>query len=185
MIIDNTWTLFLDRDGVINRRILGGYVTKVEEFEPLPGIFEAIKTFNKIFGRIFIVSNQSGVGKGLMTQQDLDNIHLHFTEQLNKRDAVIDGIYCCTSLATDIDNCRKPLPDLAIRAKQDFGEIEFTKSIMVGDTGSDMEFGYNIGALNVLILDGSEHQKTIEEDLVNLRFLSLLEFSQYLTASYN
>ncbi|HMY84471.1 MAG: HAD-IIIA family hydrolase [Saprospiraceae bacterium] len=185
MIIDNTWTLFLDRDGVINRRILGGYVTKIEEFEPLPGIFEAIRTFNKIFARTCIVTNQSGVGKGLMSQEDLNNIHSHFMDLLNEKNAIIDGIYCCTSLETDIDNCRKPLPDMAIRAKQDFREIDFSRSIMVGDTGSDMEFGYNIGALNVLILDGSEHQKKIDEELVNLRFPSLLEFSQFLVASYN
>ncbi len=73
--IDNNWSLFMDRDGVINKRIESNYVKRPEEFELLPGIIESLKHFSEIFGKIFIVTNQQGVKRGIMTEEELLKVH--------------------------------------------------------------------------------------------------------------
>ena len=73
--IDKSWSLFLDRDGVINTRLVDDYVKCWEDFEFLPGVLEAIKCFNKLFSTIVVVTNQQGIGKGLMKVETLNNIH--------------------------------------------------------------------------------------------------------------
>lgn len=72
--INNTWSLFLDRDGVINKRIFGGYITSVEEFEFLPGVEDAIKQFTDSFHLVFVVTNQQGIAKGIMSELSLIHI---------------------------------------------------------------------------------------------------------------
>ena len=81
-IIDNEWTLFLDRDGVINVRIIDGYVTNIEDFEFLPNVIEAFKIFKDKFKRIIIVTNQQGVGKGIMTNEDVRNVHSYMVHEI-------------------------------------------------------------------------------------------------------
>ncbi|MEI7981828.1 MAG: phosphatase, partial [Bacteroidota bacterium] len=73
--IDHTWTLFLDRDGVINRRIVGNYAKSCDQFEFIPGVLDAIRQFSLIFGKIIVVTNQQGIGKGLMSREDVTAIH--------------------------------------------------------------------------------------------------------------
>jgi len=143
--IDKSWTLFLDRDGVINKRKVGGYIQTVDEFEFLPGAKEAISEFSKIFGRIIIVTNQQGIGKGLFHENDLQQIHTYMVEQIRQSSGRIDAIHYCPELAVDDPKCRKPNTGMAIEAKKQFPEIDFAKSIMIGDSPSDMEFGKRIG----------------------------------------
>ena len=81
-IINDDWTLFLDRDGVINVRIIDGYVTKTEEFEFLPNVIEAFKIFKNKFKRIIVVTNQQGVGKGVMTIEDVISVHNYMNQQI-------------------------------------------------------------------------------------------------------
>jgi histidinol-phosphate phosphatase family protein len=150
-LVDSTWTLFLDRDGVINRRIVGGYVAHPDEFEFLPGVLSAIKFFNKKFGRVCVVTNQQGVGKGLMDVVQLELVHQYLVEKVSEVGGWIDGIYFCTDLASKPDNCRKPNINMAIQAKNDFPEIDFSRCIMVGDSTSDMAFGRNAGMKTIFI----------------------------------
>lgn len=175
---DKTYTIFLDRDGVINERIFGGYITSWEDFHFLPGVIDAIRIFNKIFTRTLIVTNQQGVSKGLMEESDLIDIHQNLMKELKLNSSYIDAIYSCTKLATDPTNNRKPNPDMAYKAKSDFDDIDLSKSIMVGDTASDMKFGRNIGATTVLIEHGTQEQSGIDPELVDLRFGSLLQFAE-------
>lgn len=177
---DKTWSIFLDRDGVINDRIFGGYITKWEDFHILPGVIEAIQIFNKIFARTFIVTNQQGISKGLMTEEDLILIHNNLMKSLKDNGAYVDAIYSCTKLAADPSNNRKPKPNMAFKAKYDFEDIDLSRSIMVGDTASDMHFGRNIGAITILIEHGTEEQKSIDPILVDLRYKSLLEYANEL-----
>ncbi len=149
--IDNSWTLFLDRDGVINKRIFGGYVTNPSNFEFLPGVLESISTFAKVFGKIIVVTNQQGVGKGLMTESELNYLHNHMKSEILKNNGRIDSIYYCTDLAHSIDNCRKPSTKMAKKAQSEFPSINFSKSIMVGDSKSDIEFGKNSEMKTVFI----------------------------------
>ena len=76
-LIDKTWTLFFDRDGVINHEEVGSYITRWEDFRLYGGVLDALRVFAGKFGRIFIVTNQRGVSRGLMTEQDLKDTHLY------------------------------------------------------------------------------------------------------------
>ena len=170
--IDNDWTLFLDRDGVINVRIIDGYVTKIEEFEFLPGVIEAFKIFKNKFNRIIVVTNQQGVGKGLMTEDDVKEVHDFMINEVENHDGKIDKVYFCPQLKSVPDNYRKPSPKMAYMAKEDFPEIDLSKSIMIGDMNSDVEFGKNAGMMTVFIGD-NELKQTPDG-----RFNSLYDFAK-------
>lgn len=139
--IDNSWTLFLDRDGVINRKLDNDYVKKWSEFEFLPGVLEAIKYFSLTFGRIVVVTNQQGIGKGIYSHEDLSVIHSNMLSEIIVSGGRIDKVYYCPNLASDNSIDRKPNAGMALKAKLDFPEIDFRKSVMIGDSMSDMEFG--------------------------------------------
>ena len=150
-IINEEWTLFLDRDGVINVRIIDGYVTKTEEFEFLPNVIEAFKIFKNKFKRIIIVTNQQGVGKGIMTKEDVESVHEYMIQEIENQGGRIDKVYFCPQLKSIADNYRKPSPKMAYFAKDDFPEIDLSKSIMVGDMNSDIEFGKNAGMKTIFV----------------------------------
>lgn len=152
--------LFLDRDGVINSRISDGYVTSPDEFVFLPGAIDALKILSKKFNRIFIVTNQQGVGKGLMSDSDLEEVHSYMLGILEDNEIKIDKIYVCTSLMDSNDSCRKPDIGMAVQAKTDFPEIDLTESVMVGDTMSDMKFGKNAGMKTVLTVPDNYSDET-------------------------
>ena len=149
--IDKSWTLFLDRDGVINTRLVDDYVKNINEFQFILGVSEAFKIFAKKFGHIIIVSNQQGVGKGIMTMQDVESVHDYMLKEIEKQQGRIDAIYVCPQLKSDPDNFRKPSPRMAYMAQHDFPNIDLEKSIMVGDMSSDLEFGKNCGMLTVVV----------------------------------
>ena len=94
-IIDEDWTLFLDRDGVINVRIIDGYVTKIDEFKFLPNVIESFKIFKDKFKHIIVVTNQQGVGKGIMKFEDVETVHNFMIQQIADNDAKIDKVYFC------------------------------------------------------------------------------------------
>lgn len=173
-IIDSSWTLFLDRDGVINVRLIDDYVKNINEFEFLPGVLDAFRIFAERFGKIIIVTNQQGVGKGLMTLDAVALIHDFMTKQIENQKGRVDAIFVCPQLKTEPDNFRKPSPKMAYMAQADFPEIDFKKSIMIGDSNSDIEFGHNAGMYTILI--GDEATKSIADD----RFDSLIQFAKTL-----
>ena len=148
--VDKSWTLFLDRDGVINQENVGDYVTHWGEFRFYEGVQEAIRKFTSIFKRIIIVTNQRGVSKGLMNEGDLRDIHLNMLGAIEAHGGKIDRIYYCTDLNEDSVN-RKPNPGMGKKAKEDFPEIDFSKTIMVGNTMADMQFGRNLGAFTIFV----------------------------------
>ena len=152
--------LFLDRDGVINKRLLGGYITKWEDFEFLPGVLDALKKFKNHFDCIIIITNQQGIGKGLMSEDDVKLIHQNLLQTIISYGGKIDAIYHCPMLKTDANNCRKPDIKMALKAQADFTEINFSQSIMIGDTDSDMEFAKNAGMSRILL----ENEHTTEND---------------------
>ena len=137
-------TLFLDRDGVINKLRPDDYVKSWEEFEFTPGILDALARWNRRFKYIIIVTNQRGVGKGVMTTDDLEAIHQKMVQIIEAHGGRIDRIYCCTA-TSDADPNRKPNPGMAQQAKLDFPDIDFQKSIMIGDSESDILFAKNVG----------------------------------------
>lgn len=149
--VDPGWTLFLDRDGVINQRLKGDYVKKWSEFRFVKGVLESMPVFAEIFGRIIVVTNQQGVGKGLMSQQQLDDIHGRMKESIIAAGGRVDLILSCTELSGSQSDCRKPDPAMAFWAKDRFPEIDFRRSVMVGDSITDIQFGENLGMTTVWI----------------------------------
>lgn len=151
--IDKTWTLFLDRDGVINHKRVNDYVKNWSEFSFIKGSLEAIYLLSQIFGKIIIVTNQRGVGRGIMNEEDLILIHERMSIEIQLNFGKIDAIYYCTEVSDDSD-CRKPNIGMGKKALIDFPEIELTKSIIVGDSRSDMIFGERLNMKKVLIGNG-------------------------------
>ena len=149
--MEPAWTLFLDRDGVINKRNMDGYITNWSEFIFEEGALSFISETTSIFKNIVIVTNQQGVGKGLMSQHDLDNIHSNMCRVINQHQGRIDHVFSCTCLATDTDNCRKPSNHMAFKAKEAFPDIVFDRSVMVGDSVTDMQFGQQLGMKTLFI----------------------------------
>ena len=149
--IDNSWTLFLDRDGVINKKIEGGYVTNINDFKFLPRVLEAICILSHQFHKIIIVTNQQGIGKGIMSCSDLENIHQHLKQEVSHHKGRIDAIYCAPNLAKENNLMRKPNIGMALAAQKDYCSIDLKKSIMVGDSVSDMLFAKNSSMFGVFI----------------------------------
>ncbi len=146
-------TLFLDRDGVINRRIVDGYVTRPEDFVLIDGVLDAMAIFARKFDRIFMVTNQQGIGKGLMTEADLEAIHRGFLSQVEAAGGRIDRIFFCPALKSAHSFMRKPSIGMALQARREFPDVVLRRSVMVGDTESDMLFGRRAGMTTVLVGD--------------------------------
>jgi len=141
-------TLLLDRDGVINRLRQNDYVKCWEEFEFLPGIFEALAKWSQYFKHIFIVTNQRGVGKGVMSEQALLDIHSRMCEEIANHGGRVDKIYYCIAL-TEEDNHRKPGNGMFLDILNDYPDVVKETCLMIGDSKSDMEFARNCGIKGV------------------------------------
>ena len=150
----DNWTLFLDRDGVINKELPDDYVKRPDEFVFEPGAIEGLAMLQSYFSRLLIVTNQRGVGIGLMTQNDLDLIHQQMTDEFKTNGVMIEKIYSATDKDRQSTH-RKPHPHMGLLARQDFPEIDFKKSVMVGNSRGDIEFGRNLGMITVFIDDKS------------------------------
>lgn len=174
--INKSWTLFLDRDGVINKKKENDYVKSWNEFAFIEGSPEAIAILSKVFGRIIVVTNQRGVGKNLMTEIDLKLIHHNMKDLIKNVSGLIDEIYYCTQISESA-KCRKPNTGMAMLAKNDFPEIDFTKSVVVGDSKTDIDFGKKLGFLTVFI-NSSKKKFNFKFDF---KFNSLYDFANYIS----
>jgi len=173
--IDKTWTLFLDRDGVINEEKVGEYVKHWGEFIFSKGTLEVFKKLSDVFGRVIVVSNQRGVGKGLMTEQDLQSIHFEMQREVQIVGGKIDKIYYCTE-KDDKFFFRKPNPGMALKASKDFPDIDFSKSVMVGNKPSDMKFGRSAGMFTVFVTTTNPSQSFPHPEIDQI-FPSLFDFA--------
>jgi len=169
--IDKNWTLFLDRDGVINLKRENDYVKEYSEFIFIEGVLDAISILSSIFNKIIVVTNQRGVDKGLMSKSDLETIHNYMLSEIVDSHGRIDEIFYCTELS-DLAECRKPNLGMAIQAKLKFPSIDFKKSIIVGDSLCDIQFGKKSGMKTVLV---GSHDEFAE--MPDFRFNTLHEFS--------
>jgi D-glycero-alpha-D-manno-heptose 1-phosphate guanylyltransferase len=172
--IDKSWTLFLDRDGVINEDKVGSYIFNPDEFHFMQGAPDFFKKLTEKFGHIIVVTNQRGVGRGLMSIDDLTAIHLKMTTAIKSVGGKIDGIYFAPAIVNN-DPLRKPNPGMALKAKADFSSIDLSKSIMVGNKHSDMLFGKNAGMYTVFIASTNPEVPFPHPD-IDLRFGLLEDF---------
>jgi D-glycero-D-manno-heptose 1,7-bisphosphate phosphatase len=155
--------VFLDRDGVINRRAPEGrYVTRWEDFHVLPGVVEGITLLNRAGYCVIVVTNQRCIAKGLMTAAELEEMHQRMSALFARAGARIDAIYYCSHEVEESCNCRKPAPGMLLKAASLRG-IELPASWMIGDSDIDIKAGKNAGCKTVRLLatnetvDESEH----------------------------
>jgi D-glycero-D-manno-heptose 1,7-bisphosphate phosphatase/D-glycero-alpha-D-manno-heptose 1-phosphate guanylyltransferase len=176
--IDSRWTLFLDRDGVINVEKDKSYVFHYGEFVFYERGLEALTLLSGRFHRIVVVTNQKGVGKGLMTREALTDIHEKMTAEILAGGGRIDAIYYCDDLSDDHPH-RKPNPGMAFAAQRDLPEIDFSRSVMVGNNISDMEFGRNAGMYTVF-LSTTNPAPAAPHPSIDLVFSDLYDFAKAL-----
>jgi len=169
--IDKSWTLFIDRDGVINHEKKEDYILHWGEFRFYDGVTEAMAVFANIFPTIIMVTNQRGVGKGLMTVEALHEIHANMQAIINEQSGRIDKIYYCTSLDNEHPE-RKPNAGMALLAKQNYPHIDFSKSIMIGNKLSDMMFGRNAGMFTIYV-ETTNPEVSHPHPAIDLRFKDL------------
>jgi len=172
------WTLFLDRDGVINEELAGTYVTSWNDFRFCEGAVAAIAALSRIFGNIIVVTNQRGVGKGIMTMEDLKTIHVNMCSFVADHNGKIDRIYSCTAISNEDIN-RKPNTGMALQAKEDFSHIDFHKSVMVGNNMSDMLFGKRM-AMHTVFLSTTNPPVVLPHDVIDEQYDSLKSWADTL-----
>ncbi len=146
--------IFLDRDGVINKKAAEhDYIKKWEEFEFVPGAVEALKLLTDAGYEIYIISNQRGIARGLMSHDDLADIHQRMGEELERNGARIAGIYYCPHGKDEDCFCRKPRAGMLFRAAREH-HINLTKTVMIGDKESDVAAGRAAGCRTILAKEG-------------------------------
>lgn len=178
MSYNKTWTLFLDRDGVINKELRDDYVTRWEDFIFEEGALNALAKLSAIFGKIIIVTNQRGIGIQKMTEENLQVIHKQMQMEIEDAGGRIDAIYFAPA-ADRSDIRRKPNPTMAFEARNDFPEIDLSKSVIVGNSISDMEFGRKAGMYTVFI-DEKKKFSGIKTDVMDEIYNSLSDWSNSL-----
>jgi D-glycero-alpha-D-manno-heptose 1-phosphate guanylyltransferase len=176
--IDKHWTLFLDRDGVINEDKPGSYIFSPEEFVFMRGGAGIFKKLTDRFGHIIVATNQRGVGRGLMTEETLTAIHQKMSGDVVRAGGRIDAIYYATAI-NNKDPFRKPNPGMAVRARSEFPDIDLSRSIMVGNNLSDMQFGRNAGMYTVFVSTTNRELRLPHPD-IDLMFDSLEDFTKAL-----
>ncbi len=171
-------TVFLDRDGVLNKKAPEGeYVAQWEHFEILDGVVEALGRLRRAGLRTIVVTNQRGVALGRYSAAEVATIHAKFQEVLAAAGAQLDAVYVCPHDHGEC-NCRKPLPGLFAQAAADDPSICAAESVMVGDSLVDMEFGRRLGMRTILIEAGAEERAGGEKQarqMADLRCSSLQE----------
>ena len=152
--------VFLDRDGTIAKDV--HYCRRVEDFEILPTVPQAIRLLNQQGFKVVVVTNQSGIARGYFTETTLLQIHQHMKDELAKHDARVDAIYYCPHHPDEECQCRKPKPGLLLKAAQELG-ISFAGSFLIGDNEMDIKAGKTVGCHTVLIATAPDAVKEITD----------------------
>lgn len=176
--IDNTWTLFLDRDGVINHEKHQDYIHTWDEFYFYEGAKEAIAVFSKIFRHVIVITNQRGIGKGITRKADVEHIHKNMIGEIENAGGRIDKVYFCPDLDESSPD-RKPNPGMGLQAVKDFPDIDLSKTIMVGNTFSDMQFGRNLG-VQTIFLTTTRPEVDLKDERIDAVYASLAAFADSL-----
>jgi len=165
------YTLFIDRDGVINQPIIDDYAKNPSEFILCEGAIEALNALKLMFKRIVLVTNQQGIGKQVMTSQDLENVHLKMYDAMKTEiNSYFDLVLYAPYLKTDSHSWRKPNTGMLLKAKEYYPDIDFSKSIMVGDSPGDMVLADQLNILKVRISNDQfefDNQDFIYTDLAS------------------
>jgi len=174
--INSEWTLFLDRDGVINQRNFNGYITSIDTFHFTPYFLEIIPILTNLFGTSIVVTNQQGVGKGEMSLESLNEIHTFMLQHITQVGGEINQVFSATNLKNATNDRRKPSSSMALEAKKLYPKIDFSKSVMIGDTNTDLQFAKQLGMKSILLK--SPEKITLKADLEIDNFMELKSILQ-------
>jgi len=165
--------VFLDRDGTLIEEV--GYPSRWNQIRIFPKSFEAVRILNEAGYSTIIVTNQSGVGRGYLTEAELKVLHTRIAEAFAAHHARIEAFYYCPHYLHSADSryrmdcrCRKPAPGLALQAAADF-DLDLSCSYMIGDKIDDLIFGRAIGASPILVLTGYGHESRKKLDGLEIR----------------
>jgi D-glycero-D-manno-heptose 1,7-bisphosphate phosphatase len=158
-------SLFLDRDGVINLRTPGEYVLGWEEFSFLPGVFEALSIFDRLFRYIFVITNQACVEKEMLPAATLEEIHRQMLAEIGKQGGRIDRVYYCPHRHESGCECRKPGTGMVKQAMAEFEGVDPGRSFLAGDSLSDIQVGIRMGMRTVWI-DTKEEDRPLMADAI-------------------
>jgi D-glycero-D-manno-heptose 1,7-bisphosphate phosphatase len=176
--VSDNKAIFLDRDGVINVKLPENrYVTDKSELALIPGVVEAMSVLKGLGFLLVVITNQRGIARGFMTENDLARVHESMVSKLQAQGVGIDGIYYCPHEEFEGCACRKPEPGMVLAASRDLG-IDLSRSFMVGDSPSDVVAGRRAGARTVRIAAEND------ED-ADLTFSSLIDFAIYLRSAHD
>jgi histidinol-phosphate phosphatase family protein len=152
-------------------------VKNIAEFVFIDNALQAIAALSRRFKYIFVVTNQRGIGRGAMTLQDLHEVHDYMLAQIKKSGGRITRIYFCTDLQSMSIN-RKPNTGMAFQAQRDYPEVDFSRSVMAGNSLSDMEFGSKLGMYTVLVGDKYPQDHKIYKN-INAYYENLYKFAEF------
>jgi len=159
--------IFLDRDGVINKKApRAEYVKSWDEFEFIPGSIEAMVLLVQNNYKIFIISNQAGIARGAMTQQDLKEIHGNMEKELKEHNVKIEKIYYCPHGWNEGCECRKPKPGMLFQAAREY-DLDLSKSVFIGDDERDLQAGNAAGCRTLLVNSELSLLKVVKEKIIN------------------
>lgn len=167
--------IFLDRDGVINELLPGDYVKTKEDFQFRDGVLSGLSKLSEITPYIFVITNQQGIGKNLMTESDLAKVHQFMNDQIQNAGGQLTGIYHCPHLISQHCQCRKPGIGLIQQIESDFPEIIDGPKLLIGDNVSDFEVGEKIGAS----IFGMRHAYNREVDWTSFHITEIHNFSEF------
>lgn len=172
-------TIFLDRDGVINVN-RADYVKSWQEFIFLPGVLEALKLLTEQQIQVIIITNQSAIGRGIITEETLNHIHQNMVQEIEKAGGKITAIYHCPHTPWDNCTCRKPAPGMLIQAAEIY-QLNLSEAFFVGDAISDIETGINAGCQTVFVQTG-KHQYQLDKFNIQPDYIfeTLMEFVQFI-----
>ncbi|MCB8999349.1 MAG: HAD family hydrolase [Bacteroidales bacterium] len=168
--------LFLDRDGtIIEDR---GYLKKADEIVFIPGCFEALRKLQNFF-KFFIITNQSGISKGILTEEEVKNVNESLLQKLKAEEILINEIYVCPHRTEDNCHCKKPSPFFINQAKSDY-QLNLQSSFILGDHPSDVECGLNAGVKPVYLLSGHGMKHLREVSPGTLVMENIVEAADYI-----
>ncbi|MFW2439728.1 MAG: D-glycero-beta-D-manno-heptose 1,7-bisphosphate 7-phosphatase [Arenicellales bacterium] len=145
-------TILLDRDGVINKDS-DDFIKSVDEWQPIPGSLEALALLHRHGYRVVVITNQSGVARGLFSLATLNKIHRHMLDETRKKGGLIEAVFFCPHGPDDNCSCRKPAAGM-FRDVADRLKIEMSGVPSVGDSMRDLQAAHEIGALPILVKTG-------------------------------
>lgn len=171
--------IFADRDGVINRYCPGKYINSVSDFSFLPGVLEAFRLLREAGVKVIVVSNQAGVGKGLLSREKLDEITSFMTKRIEEEGGAIEEVVYCPHKPEENCDCRKPHPGMLLNSAKKYG-IDLSQTYFVGDNPSDVQAASSAGCRSVLVLCGMTDAARVHEHAINPDYVAenLLHFTK-------